>query len=332
MDRGSEDSERAVRGSVDAERSLSTVGSLREWLSIYLKGFFMGSADTVPGVSGGTIALITGIYERLIAALTAVDPRTLRDLLRVHDADARESIRVQLVRMDVVFLLALGLGMITAFVSLAHALERAVHQYPAPTYAFFFGLIGASAVVLYDQVDVSTPRRLGVAVLGVAFAAAVTGRATAGVSHALPMILFSGALAVCAMILPGVSGSFLLILVGQYEYMLGALNRFTGSIAGLASRGTPADVFAAAPPVVVFVAGALAGLLTLAHAVDWALDNHRAATLTLLVSLMVGGLRLPAERVFAAEAPNAALVAAGLVAGAALVFAVDYLTDDLEYA
>ena len=332
MVRGPEDSERVVRGSVDAERSVITVRSLREWLSIYLKGFFMGSADTVPGVSGGTIALITGIYERLIAALTAIDPRILRDLLRVHDADARESIRVQLVRMDVVFLLALGLGMITAFVSLAHALERAVHQYPAPTYAFFFGLIGASAVVLYDQVDVSTPQRFGIAVLGVALAAAVTGRASAGVSHALPVILFSGALAVCAMILPGVSGSFLLILVGQYEYMLGALNRFTGSIADLAGGGTPADVLVAAPPVVAFVVGALAGLLTLAHVVNWALDNHRAATLTLLVSLMVGGLRLPAERVLAAESANATLVVAGLVAGAALVFAVDYLTDDLEYA
>jgi len=311
---------------------LGSAGSVRELLSVYLKGFFMGSADTIPGVSGGTIALITGIYERLIAALTAIDPATLRDLARPHDPDSRRAVWDQLVRMDLPFLLALGTGMLTAVVTLAHALETAVTQHPGPAYAFFFGLIGASAVVLYDQVDVTTPRRLGVAVLGVGLAAAVTGEASAGVSHALPVILAAGAIAVCAMILPGVSGSFLLILLGQYEYMLGALNRFTGSVAALLGDGSIAGVVDATPPVLVFVVGALAGVLTLARVIDWALSNYRAATLTFLVSLMVGGLRLPVERVLAAVSADAVTIVVAAVAGGALVFAVDALTDDLEYA
>ncbi|WP_121821421.1 DUF368 domain-containing protein [Halostella salina] len=311
---------------------LGSVGSVRELLSVYLKGFFMGSADTIPGVSGGTIALITGIYERLIAALTAVDPATLRDLARPHDPDARRAVWDQLVRMDLPFLLTLGTGMLTAIVTLAHALETAVQQYPGPAYAFFFGLIGASAVVLYDQVDVTTPRRFGVAVVGVVLAAAVTGEASAGVSHALPVLLAAGAIAVCAMILPGVSGSFLLILLGQYEYMLGALNNFTGALAALVGDGSLGAVVDATPPVFVFVAGALVGVLTLARVIDWALSNYRAATLTFLVSLMVGGLRLPVERVLAAVSADAVTIVVAAVAGGALVFAVDSLTDDLDYA
>ncbi|WP_135535161.1 DUF368 domain-containing protein [Halostella pelagica] len=319
-----------VSGSVDSFRERQSVDSFREWLAIYLKGFFMGSADTVPGVSGGTIALITGIYERLIAALTAIDLRTLRDVVRVHDPESRRAVRSQLVRMDIVFLLTLGVGMMTAVVSLSHALERAVDAYPAPTYAFFFGLIGASAAVLYEQVDLTTSGRVAVAVAGVGLAAAVTGRASAGVSHALPVILLAGALAVCAMILPGVSGAFLLILVGQYEYMLGALNRFTDALADLADGGSVAAVVDAVPPVAAFMAGAFAGLLTLARVIDWALSNYRAATLTFLVSLMVGGLRLPAERVVSNGGVTVLAVVAA-VAGGLLVLAVDHLTDDLEY-
>jgi putative membrane protein len=320
-----------VSGSVDSFRQRLSVDSFREWLVIYLKGFFMGSADTVPGVSGGTIALITGIYERLIEALTAIDPRLLGDVARVHEPEGREAVRTQLIRMDIVFLLTLGVGMMTAVVSLSHALERAVDTYPAPTYAFFFGLIGASAAVLYEQVDVTTPKRVAVAVAGVTLAAAVTGEASAGVSHALPVILLAGALAVCAMILPGVSGAFLLILVGQYEYMLGALNRFTDALADLASGGSVAAVVDAVPPVVTFVTGALAGLLTLARVIDWALSNYRVATLTFLVSLMVGGLRLPAERVVSNGGVTALTVLAA-VAGGLLVLGVDHFTDDLEYA
>jgi putative membrane protein len=320
-----------VSGSVDSFRQRLSVDSFREWVAIYLKGFFMGSADTVPGVSGGTIALITGIYERLIAALTAIDPRVLRAVARVHEPEGRETVRTQLIRMDLVFLLTLGVGMMTAVVSLSHALERAVDTYPAPTYAFFFGLIGASAAVLYEQVDVTTPKRVAVAVAGVTLAAAVTGEASAGVSHALPVILLAGALAVCAMILPGVSGAFLLILVGQYEYMLGALNRFTDALADLASGGSVAAVVDAVPPVVAFVTGALAGLLTLARVIDWALSNYRVATLTFLVSLMVGGLRLPAERVLSNGGVTALTVLAA-VAGGLLVLGVDHFTNDLEYA
>jgi len=320
-----------VSGSVDSFRKRLSVDSFREWLAIYLKGFFMGSADTVPGVSGGTIALITGIYERLIEALTAVDPRVLRDVARLHEAEGREAIRTHLIRMDIVFLLTLGVGMMTAVVSLSHALERAVEAYPAQTYAFFFGLIGASAAVLYDQVDVTTPKRVTVAVAGVSLAAAVSGEASAGVSHALPVVLFAGALAVCAMILPGVSGAFLLILVGQYEYMLGALNRFTDSLADLARGGSVAAVVDAVPPVVTFISGALVGLLTLARVIDWALANYRIATLTFLVSLMVGGLRLPVERVMSNSGVTALTVLAA-VAGGLLVLGVDHFTDDLEYA
>jgi putative membrane protein len=317
------------------ERTAVTVGVAREYLSVYLKGLFMGAADTVPGVSGGTIALVTGIYERLIAAVTAADPADLRHLPRVYDREARRSLVTAFFRVDGPFLLALGAGVATAVVTLSRVLEVVFETSPGVVWAFFFGLIAASAVVLRDAVDLGTPRRAGLAVVGVAAAAGLSAAGGSGATpHALPVLALAGAIAVSAMVLPGVSGSFLLLLLGQYEFMIARLNDFVDALVGVAGGDGLGPVLAAAPPVVVFVAGAVLGLLTVAHAVRRALSTHRAATLTVLVSLMIGGLYLPAEGVIAnVAATPAALAPAALAAfaGAVGVVVFDRYTDDLEY-
>ena len=305
---------------------------MRELLGIYAKGFAMGAADVVPGVSGATIALILGIYDRLIHAITAIDPRRLRPGMAFHDAEARSEFVRELERMDATFLLALGLGVASAVVVLASAMHLAVTQVPVPTYAFFFGLIAASAIVLYRQVDPWTPRRVAVSVGAIAIAVAVTGVTGASASHGFPMVFLAGAIAICAMVLPGVSGAFFLLILGQYEYMTGVLSDFTGAVLG---GGSPDALVESGSVIAVFGVGAVVGLFSMAHAVRFALDRFYVTTMAALVSLMVGSLRLPLEAVLdglgETTAGDPVWAAVGGVIGVAVVLVLDRFTAELEY-
>ena len=263
----------------------------RTLTSVFLKGLFMGAADTVPGVSGGTVALVTGIYDRLIAAITGVDPRDLRHLLRLHRPEGRAGVRETLRAVDAPFL-----------------------------------------VVLLREVAADA-RRAGI---GVVAAVAVVGLtvATGGTTpQTLPVLFVAAAIAASAMVLPGVSGSFLLLLLGQYERFVGVVTEFLSAVAA-AVGGDPEALVAPLTAIAVFGTGAVAGVLTVAHAVGWALSTHRRSTLAVLVGLLVGGLALPVLRV--AETTPATVGGLAPVVGAAVVGAVglvvfDHHTDDLSY-
>ena len=270
--------------------------TLRELAGIYLRGLGMGAADAVPGVSGGTIALITGIYERLISAVTAIQPGRLRTILGGLRAEGRPEAVGALREIDTGFLLALGAGIATAVVTVLRLVSILLETNPVETYGFFFGLIGASVVVLYSAVSLSTRRRQAAAGSGFVLAFLLSGYAAGTLGSSLPIIFLAGALAVSAMILPGVSGSLLLLMLGQYEYMSTALSRFTDALVGSLSGGLTDTLVEAAVPVVTFMAGGVVGLFTLAHSVRWALDRYREATLAFLVSLVLGALRAPVEQ------------------------------------
>ncbi|SFR41311.1 DUF368 domain-containing protein [Halogeometricum limi] len=275
----------------DARAQLST-----SWLVVFLKGVCMGAADAVPGVSGGTIALVTGIYERLIAAVTAVSPGRIAAVLGGVVPARRDDAVEALHEMDVAFLLTLGTGIAVAVVSITRVVHIGITEFPVPTFGFFFGLIAASAWVLFSEVEVDTPRRIAAAVAGFVFAFVVSGQAGSSLGTSLPVTLLAGAIAVSAMILPGISGSLLLILLGQYEYMTGTLGEFVDSLLGLVLGGAVAPVVENGVVVVVFMVGAVLGLLTVAHAVRWALEHYREATLAFLVALIVGALRAPVAK------------------------------------
>ncbi|MUV58592.1 DUF368 domain-containing protein [Halogeometricum sp. CBA1124] len=301
------------------------------WVVVFLKGICMGAADAVPGVSGGTIALVTGIYERLIAAVTAVSPGRIVDVLRGVTPGGRAEAVAALKEMDVGFLVALGGGIAVAVVSITRVVHVGITSYPVPTFGFFFGLIAASAWVLFSEVEVDTPSRVVAAVAGFAFAFVVSGQAAASFGTGLPVTVLAGAIAVSAMILPGISGSLLLILLGQYEHMTGALKSFVDGVLGLVVGGSFAPVAENGVVVVAFMLGAVVGLLTVAHAVRWALEHYREPTLAFLVALIVGALRAPiaktgeqlAElgRVWTTEAYG--VFAATAVVGAVVVLLVD---------
>lgn len=314
---------------------MSDTAGIRAWLFVYLKGACMGAADTVPGVSGGTIALVLGVYERLITALTTLGPDTLWQLRSIHTADGRARAATTLLRADVPFLFVLGAGVLSAAATIATGMHVAVTRYPVPTYAFFFGLIAVSAVVLFQYVTVRTPRRILVALLGFTLAFAVTDPSLSGArATTLPMLFLAGTIAISAMVLPGISGAFLLLLMGQYEYVSGIPRALLdGALEAIGGNADPlVDVLV---PFVVFAAGAFLGLFSVAHAVRAALTRYRQGTLVFLVSLMVGALRLPVNKVAenaATVTPDvAALIGIPAVGGGIVVFLLDRYTDDLQY-
>lgn len=314
---------------------MSDSAGFRGWLAVYLKGACMGAADTVPGVSGGTIAVIVGIYERLITALTSFDPSSLRLLARVHTAEGRAAVAEELVRMDVPFLLVLGAGLLSAAATIATAMNAALQLYRAPTYAFFFGLIAASAVVLYRYVDVGTPRRIAVAAIGFVFAFLVTDPSLSGSTPStLPVLFVAGAIAISAMVLPGVSGAFLLLVLGQYEFVSGIPRAILSGILE-AIGGNTAPLLDALAPFAAFMGGALVGVFSVAYAVRAALRRYREATLTFLVSLMVGALRLPVTEVLVNMGEVTAVSVVSIIVpatvGIVAVLFLDRYTDDLEY-
>lgn len=272
-------------------------GNYRELVLIYLKGFAMGCADAVPGVSGGTIALITGIYERLVDALTSPSKdRILRFTENLMDLDTIE-LRKILYEMDVPFLIVLGTGIATAVLLVLNMVNLLLSQFPVPTYGFFFGLIAASAAVLYRDIDFSTAGRKIAALTGFSVAFLASGYGATTLGHELPVLLLAGGIAVSAMVLPGISGSLLLIMMGQYEYISGALSKFTESLITAVKTGDINSMISASPPIIVFVAGAFIGLFSVVHLVEKALETRRMVTMAFLVSMVVGALRAPVLQV-----------------------------------
>lgn len=293
----------------------------------------MGAADTVPGVSGGTIALIVGIYERLVTAIASLNPLVIRRFLGIHHPTQRKALKRDLETMDVWFLIALGLGIVTAIIVISGVMAAAMRTYRAPTNAFFFGLIGASAVILYREIQLDTPLRITGAICAVIFSFYVTGfTAAGGLPHSYLVIAGTGAIASSAMLLPGISGAAFMYFLGQYEYLVTTLHEFIGAFldgGGVESAIEPGIT------VGLFIGGFGFGIITIAHIVRWALGKDRVTTLTILVSLMVGALRFPAEVINASVVAWTPASVVGVIIpalfGASLIILLDYYTDDLEY-
>lgn len=271
------------------------ITTLRDLGGVYLRGLCMGAADAVPGVSGGTIALLTGIYQRLIGAITAIDPHRLRRIVSGVRSAQRADAVAALREIDLGFLLALGAGVGTAVVTILRLLTVLLSSAPVATYGFFFGLIAASALVLYGEVSLSTRGRKAAAVTGVLLAFSLSGYAATATEPTLPLVFVAGVVAISAMVLPGVSGSLLLIMLGQYEYLSRTLTAFTDALGAIVT-GQRAVLVEPGVPISVFLSGGVVGLVTVAHAIRWALDTYREATTVFLISLIVGALRAPIEQ------------------------------------
>ncbi|MEJ6539846.1 MAG: DUF368 domain-containing protein [Halioglobus sp.] len=232
---------------------------------IFLRGLLMGAADIVPGVSGGTVAFITGIYDQLLDSLRAVDLAFLGKLSRLDITGAWQHINGR-------FLLALLLGIATSIFSLAQLVSWVLEHHPVPLWAFFFGLILASAAVLLREVDNwSAPKVLCLLSAG-AVAVCIALSPVMNLEMGLAGVFLAGFLAVCAMILPGISGSFILVLLGMYSTTLMALKSLD-------------LVF-----ILVFVVGAGCGLLCFSRVLHWLLRRFHQGTMAVLTGFLFGSL------------------------------------------
>ncbi len=235
-----------------------------------LRGSFMGAADAVPGVSGGTIALLLGIYERLLQNIHHCTDLVI-SILRIDRATTKRS----LLSIEWRFLLSLLSGIIIAFVLLAQIIERLLENHPTSVAGLFFGLVLASIIVAGFMVHTWNISRvvLGVAT-GIGVFVLLGVRAGPIQEPSLLVFFFSGAIAISAMILPGISGSFFLLMIGMYGSLIEAVNeRYLGKL-------------------LIFGLGAVLSLSLSARLLNWILRNYRDSVLALLIGLMIGSLRV----------------------------------------
>jgi putative membrane protein len=317
-----------------------SVPPAREWARTVVIGLFMGTADAVPGVSGGTIALIAGIYERLITAINEVTPgRFLAGVRALTPLDGGVSLdraAAVLEEVDGWFLLALLGGIFSAIVLVTRIVDIANDTAPVLLFGFFFGLIGASAVILFRAVSVRTVPEVVAAVAGFAIAFVVSGYGEVLESSGLPVVFGAGALAISAMILPGISGSLVLVILSQYERMSSTLSAFIDALIGAVTGGGVGPIVDHGTVVVTFICGGLVGLFTVSRVIRRALDANREVTFAFLVALVLGALRAPIVTLNGEEYSvvwNTATIqafAALAVVGAAVVFVLDWYAVDID--
>lgn len=235
------------------------------YCALVAKGMAMGAADVVPGVSGGTIAFITGIYDRLLNALKSVNPSLLKVLSNEGFAGVWQ-------RMDGTFLLCVFGGVLTSILSFAHVITWFLAVYPEMLWAFFFGLILVSGLHMIRQVDRWHAGTIAMLLIGMVIAYAVGVLSPTSLEPEPLTLFFAGAIAICAMILPGISGSFILLMMGLYGPVIDAVKNL--------------DLVVLA----IFGSGCVGGLLSFSHVLSWLLKKHRDLALSLLTGLMLGAL------------------------------------------
>ncbi len=225
----------------------------------------MGAADVVPGVSGGTIAFITGIYDTLLESIRRVNPSII-GIWR------KEGFKAAFEHINGLFLITLFSGIILSILTLAKLISWLLVTHPIPLWSFFFGLILISVVHVLKQVEKKNVVTGLFLLLGVGFAYTITVLSPLQMADTSLNIFIAGMIAICAMILPGISGSFILLLLGMYAPILAA------------AKGLQIDV------LMLFMLGCVVGILSFSHVLSWLLKRFRDFTLTFLTGLMLGTL------------------------------------------
>ena len=236
-----------------------------KYIGVAFKGICMGAADVIPGVSGGTIAFLMGIYEELLNSIKSVNGEAFRLLFKGKIADFWKHI-------NGTFLVSLFAGILISVFSLARLMKYLLEFHPIQLWSFFFGLILASAIYILKGLDKWSFQNIVALITGVAIAAFICLASPAQTPDALWFVFLSGAIAICAMILPGISGSFILLLMGKYAFVMDAVSTLN------------------IPVLCVFAAGAGIGIVCFSHFLSWLLKKFYMLTIALLSGFMVGSL------------------------------------------
>ena len=252
---------------------------MTDYLFAALKGAAMGAANVIPGVSGGTIAFITGIYERLLKAIKSCGPKAVKLLLgRKFKEFAKHT--------DLWFLIAIAFGAVAGIAVIGSFLKEAFKNSPIPTWAFFFGLILASIWGVGKMVKRWGPVSLVALLIGIGCAVGVLFLPQGSGNDGFVFLMICGAVAASSMIIPGVSGSFVLLIMGNYALVMGAvlspLSALKGKDLGLVEFGI----------IIPFFIGAVLGVLLLSHILSWVFDHHHDIAVALITGFIAGSLVL----------------------------------------
>ena len=249
----------------------ATVGYVWRAITAQLfRGFCMGAADLIPGVSGGTVALLLGIYDRLIEQIKSLSGAISR-LGRADFAGFRQRIRY----VDWYFLISLLAGILLAVALLVSWLRAQIEEHPVVVSALFFGLVAASALVARREIVEWRPTRFIIFAATATLTFAAVGLRSGGIENPTAIVvLVAGALAICAMVLPGISGSFVLVIIGLYDHLIGVIERTEFGVLGL------------------YALGAVTGLCLFSHFLHWLLTGYRDYVIAVLLGLMAGSLRV----------------------------------------
>lgn len=248
------------------QNQTSSNRSLKNYLGIILRGFLMGASDVVPGVSGGTMAFILGIYEELIDAIKSIDLTFIKLILTFKFKEALNIVPWK-------FLASVFIGILLAIFSLARVLEWLLENKPVLLWSFFFGLVVASIIMVARRIPRWTALTISLSLVVALGAYWLVGLVPTETPTDWWFIFLSGVIAICAMILPGISGSFILVLLGKYQYILGAVNNRDFLTLG------------------IFAIGAAIGITSFAQLLSWLFKKHHNLTIAMLAGLMLGSLR-----------------------------------------
>ncbi|WP_341220812.1 DUF368 domain-containing protein [Polaribacter atrinae] len=240
--------------------------SIKDYIIIGLKGMGMGAADVVPGVSGGTIAFISGIYEELLGSISNVNLGLFKTL-------KKDGLKAAWTQLNGNFLASLFIGIFISIISLAKVIKYLLENEPVLLWSFFFGLVLASIIYIAKQITKWNILSFVVLILGAFLAYYITTLNPLVSENSSSLFIFiAGAIAICAMILPGISGSFILVLLGAYKPVLDALNNKDFKT------------------IFVFMAGAVIGLLSFSHVLKWLFKHYKNLTLAALTGFIIGSL------------------------------------------
>jgi putative membrane protein len=253
--------------------------STKDFILLYLKGMAMGAADVVPGVSGGTIAFIVGIYQELLDTIKRFDLSVLKSLKEA-------GIKATWEKTNATFLVVLLAGIFTSVISLAKGITYLLDTFPVLLWSFFFGLIVASTIIISKFIKQWNIKTIIALVAGAAIAFYITIAAPSQIPDGLFFIFISGCIAICAMILPGISGSFILLLLGAYSTIL-------GSISGLVDAIKSIDIeliMKFGTNIFVFILGCIVGIIAFSNFLSWMFRKAYSTTMALLTGFMIGSL------------------------------------------
>ena len=254
---------------------------MKEKISIYLKGFLMGICDIIPGISGGTIAFITGIYARLINAVKGFSLKLVYDILTYPIHRNSDSLKEDIKELDLVFLTILMLGIGSAFLVGSRVIKFLMEEYFAYTLSFFVGLILASSKTIFEHIEDHSTKNILFCVLGFIVGVVSSMLVPLTVTPSLGYVFLGGFCAINAMFLPGISGAFILLIMGLYEFMVHVLNDVRNNVGYF----------------LVFAAGASLGAFTISRIISFLFKRNKCRTLYVLLGLVIGALGTPIKKI-----------------------------------